>query len=307
MPRDDRQHEKKVQTMTALRALLAGIVDYAGLFPPAAVDMATAVRNYNSYLGDTDAWMLGRFVVPVARLSEFLAARNALASDRSAEGRLSAILGAGPDADLIRIREFNTVASGRAVVDSIEGKFATPEAIERFGRAARSEFAVFAEVPEGSDLEPLVAVIRRAGIHTKIRTGGVTSAAIPSPEAVVRFMRCCLDAGVAFKATAGLHHPLRAEYRLTYEPAAPTGVMYGYLNVFLAGALLADGLSDADAVRVLDERDPNAFTFAPGEVAWRGHVVNADLAERVRQRVAVSFGSCSFREPVDELHALTAA
>src|SRR5262249_45167684 len=123
----------------------------------------------------------------------------------------------------------------------------------------------------------------------------------------IRFMRACLNADVAFKATAGLHHPLRAEYRLTYEPAAPTGVMYGYLNVFLAAALLADGLSDADAVRALEERDSNAFTFAPGSVVWRGHAVTAELAHRVRERVAVSFGSCSFREPVDELHQLTTA
>ena len=34
--------------MTALRALLAGVIDYAGLFPPAGLDMATALGIHAS-------------------------------------------------------------------------------------------------------------------------------------------------------------------------------------------------------------------------------------------------------------------
>ena len=52
-----------------LRALLEGVFDYAGLFPPARLDMAETVRNYARYLDDEHAWMLGRFIVPTARLA----------------------------------------------------------------------------------------------------------------------------------------------------------------------------------------------------------------------------------------------
>jgi hypothetical protein len=123
----------------------------------------------------------------------------------------------------------------------------------------------------------------------------------------VRFIRRCLEAGIRFKATAGLHHPLRAEYPLTYEVAAPRGVMFGYLNVFVAAALMRHGLTDAEAERVLSERDRDAFHITGDRIAWEGHTLTADDLRRVRDEVAVSFGSCSFREPVDELHAISAA
>src|SRR5262249_14422193 len=131
--------------------------------------------------------------------------------------------------------------------------------------------------------------------------------AFPTAQHVTRFIRACLSARVPFKATAGLHHPLRAEYRLTYEAGAPSALMFGYLNVFLAAALMANGLSDADAVRLLQERDPNAFDLKPAMLAWRGRTLTAEEARRVREQVAVSFGSCSYREPVDELRALALA
>jgi len=291
--------------MSALRALLGGIVDYAGLFPPAALDMPAAVRNFAEYRHDADAWMLGRFVVPVARLDELAAARGPLLQEHDV-WRLTAILGTDPEGDVTRVREFNRQHVGTSIVDSLEGVLSTPEDIERISAAIGDEFELFVELPGDRDLAPLIAALARAGVHGKIRTGGVTQAAIPPAVAVVRFIRACLDAGVSFKATAGLHHPFRAEYRLTYDANSPTGLMYGYLNVFLASALMAEGLSDADAVRVLEERDLHAFEISESRIGWRGHSVTADQATKIRRQVALSFGSCSFREPVDELRLATA-
>ena len=57
--------------MSAIKALMTGLIDYAGLFPPASLDMETAVRNYRSYLHGEHAWMLGHFVLPANRLREF--------------------------------------------------------------------------------------------------------------------------------------------------------------------------------------------------------------------------------------------
>ena len=42
--------------MSAIRALLTGSIDYAGLFPPAGLDMASAVENYARYRAGPDAW-----------------------------------------------------------------------------------------------------------------------------------------------------------------------------------------------------------------------------------------------------------
>src|SRR5262245_27407200 len=57
--------------MTAsLRALLTGILDYEGLFPPAKLLLNEALRNYLRYRTEPEAWMLGRFICPAARLAE---------------------------------------------------------------------------------------------------------------------------------------------------------------------------------------------------------------------------------------------
>src|SRR5690606_19531676 len=58
----------------AARVLLSGIVDYAGLFPPAALTMWSAVQNYAAYRSGVDAWALGRFVAPAVRLHELATA-----------------------------------------------------------------------------------------------------------------------------------------------------------------------------------------------------------------------------------------
>jgi len=290
--------------MTALRALLEGIVDYAGLFPPAALDMPSAVRNYALYRSDPASWMLGRFVVPVARLDEFSAARASI-ENGTGPWRLSALLGSALASDVERVRGFNQSQGGKAVIDSLEGKLTTPAEIEHAARAVGGELELFAELPLDADPTPLVAAVKHSGIKAKMRTGGVVASAVPSAESVVRFMRTCLDVGVAFKATAGLHHPLRAVYRLTYDAGGPTGLMFGYLNVFLAAAFLAHGMSGADAARLLDERNASAFTFDDDRISWSGFVVSASQLRQVREQVAVAFGSCSFREPVDELRLVT--
>ncbi|MGH7619150.1 MAG: hypothetical protein ACREPM_18165 [Gemmatimonadaceae bacterium] len=290
--------------MNAARTLLGGIVDYAGLFPPAALDMPAAVRNYASYLADSDAWMLGRFVVAIARLPE-LADELPRAPDRP--WSLTALAGADVEHDVESARQFNARHAGRAAIDVLELKAVSIEGIERIAVTVDAHFTTFVELSVSANLEASVARLRHHRLCAKIRTGGVVADAFPSAEVVARFIRACLREGVPFKATAGLHHPIRAAYRLTYDAGAANGVMFGYLNVFLAAALMANGLSDAAAERLLEERDAAAFELGDDRVGWRGHSLSADDARRVRERVAVSFGSCSFREPVDELKALALA
>lgn len=291
--------------MTALRALLGGIVDYAGLFPPAGLDMPAATRNYASYLAQPDRWMLGRFVVPIARLDELTLAMRDARVGTNGQWRIAAIAGADFAGDVDAARRFNAEWHGRAVIDVMEAKLASAEAIERAGGAAGESLTTFAELPIAGNLAPLVDAVKRTGINAKMRTGGVTPDAFPSPEAVIHFMRCCIGAAVPFKATAGLHHPLRGEHHLTYASDAPCGTMYGFLNVFLTAAFLEFGMSDGDACALLEERDPGAFTITDKSISWRDRSVSAGQMRVVRDVVAVSFGSCSFREPVDDLRAMS--
>jgi hypothetical protein len=303
LPRHDRQNAEANHGMSALRTLLAGVVDYAGLFPPASLDMTTAARNYREYRADPDAWMLGRFVVPAGRLAELNAAPSANADDASPM-RLTVVLGPNVRSDIAAVRSFNVAHGTRFSVASLEARLRTEEAIASAFEDAAPEFVLFAELPLDLDPAPLVAAVARAGGSAKMRTGGVSIDTFPSAREIVRFMHCCLDAKVAFKATAGLHHPIRAEYSLTYDASAPRGTMFGYLNLFLASGFLHQGMAEADAMSILEERDPAAFIVARDSVTWRGHSLSTAELRELREHRALSFGSCSFREPVDELRAL---
>jgi hypothetical protein len=239
-------------TTRSLRALLEHLVDYAGLFPPAALTMQDSVRNYARYRESEYAWALGKFVVPQARAKEV-----------------------PPEFPL-------------SVLGVDEVKATTEEEIAAFPAGVYVEIADIA----------LLDAIKQHGQRAKIRTGGITPDAFPAVENIAEFLRACKAKGVAFKATAGLHHPLRCVRPLTYEPNSPVGTMHGFLNVFLAAALL----DHADAI--LAESDPKAFAFVDDGASWRGHRVSTEDIIAMRRDFATSFGSCSFEEPIEDLKAL---
>jgi hypothetical protein len=296
--------------MSALRALLRESIDYAGLFPPAGLGMAEAVANYAAYRRGPHAWALGRFVLPAGRLVELEQAAEDLLprSPSSDRWRIAALLGADAARELDAVGEFNSRhaadGAGAAAVDTVEAKAESSEAVERLLARIPSYLLPYVEIPIGRDPAPLAAAVASAGGRLKVRTGGVTADAFPSSADLARFIRAARDAGVPFKATAGLHHPLRAEYRLTYEPGGACGTMFGFLNLFLAAAFVRAGGDDDDVARLLEERDPRAFRFDGEEVEWRGQRLDQDAIRRARDEVIISFGSCSFTEPIGDLQSL---
>ncbi len=296
--------------MNPLLALLHDAIDYAGLFPPAGLDMPAAVRNYAEYRTSPDRWALGRVVVPAARLGEFESAAAELLPRAPAldAWQLAVLLGSAGAEELHSLGEFNCrhAAEGAAAAsgDVVEFKADSVESIERMMATVPRYLTAYIEVPIQRDPAELIAAVARSGGRAKVRTGGVTADAFPAPGDLAGFLRACISAGVPFKATAGLHHPIRSSYRLTYEPDSPEGAMYGFLNVFLAAAWLREGMSDADAERLLQERSAESLRFTGSGVEWRGHRLDLASIERTRAEGIVSFGSCSFTEPVGELRAL---
>lgn len=292
------------------RILLEGLVDYAGLFPPAQLDMAPAVRQYADYLRSDIAWMLGRFIVASGRLQEFDDAASALLPRDPDTGpwRVSVLGGTDPADDAERVWAFNERhahrAAGCAVIDTMELRASDAAAAERVARSVPAGVTAYVEIPSAGNPADLVGVLRGVGARAKIRTGGVTADAFPPPADVARFIRACADAGVPFKATAGLHHPLRGAYPLTYESGSPIGTMYGFLNVFLAAGFAAGGVPPGEIECVLTESDGSAFQFDDAGVSWHDRRLDLDDLRQLRTRAAVAFGSCSFTEPVTELRTI---
>ncbi len=155
---------------------------------------------------------------------------------------------------------------------------------------------VYCEVP----LEQLDEV-QRMGCCAKLRTGGLQPEAIPPVAVVADFLRACARRRLAFKATAGLHHPIRAEFALTYAADSPRAVMHGFLNVFLAAAFVWHGTNAIEPV--LEETDPAAFRFEE-QAHWRDWSLEAAQIQDARRHFAQAFGSCSFEEPVHDLQTL---
>lgn len=290
-----------------LRALLAGGIDYAGLFPPARLSMADAVARFAEYLASPDRWALGRFVVPGSRLMEFAAAAAPHLA-RSGPWRLTVIAGDDLGRTLAEVDGFGRAVSPReAVADSLEFRAETRAALRAAMALVPPSLRAFAELPLASDPAPFVEVLAGSPVAGKLRTGGVVANAVPGAEVVAAWLAALVGAGVPFKCTAGLHHPVRGEYPLTYEPGSAVATMHGYLNVMLAAAALLAGHPVRVATELLLETDPSSLVVEEEGVRWRSLFFTIKELERLRAAGFVGFGSCSFREPLDEVTLLPAS
>ena len=280
---------------------MAGLIDYAGLFPPAALDMTAAVRCYREYLGGPDEWALGRFIVPAVRLREFEAAFNEVCcGEREPIWSLS-VLSHG---DLLGgSKAIDELVQGAVIVKSIEIKATSAAVSEQFlakWARAQSAIPVYVEFLP-AEVNSMLPMLTRAHARAKIRTGGVTEEAFPTTEAVADFLLACAHAHMAFKATAGLHHAVRGRYKLTYDAQSALATMHGFANVFLAAVLARRG---ADKQALIDTLEAREFTFTDQVVRWLGQQSSVDEIAATRREFAISYGSCSFAEPIEEARKL---
>ncbi|HEV8042773.1 MAG TPA: hypothetical protein VGP62_28095 [Bryobacteraceae bacterium] len=125
----------------------------------------------------------------------------------------------------------------------------------------------------------------------KIRTGGLTEDATPSAPDLADFLHQAAARRIPFKATAGLHHAIRAH-------------MHGFVNVFVAAAFAWHGMDRESIILVLEESHAPAFEFSEHQLAWRGLRLSTGQIYTARRDFAHSFGSCSFEEPLEDLKEL---
>ena len=277
-------------TPVAIRALLEHIVDYAGTFPPASLPLSEALANYARERLGAEAWLLGRLVVSAGTLDEL---ETVLPNTLAGEYQLSVILGADAPAQLARVRAFDERRAEHVRVASVEFSPTPPADISGLMRHVDSTLEAFFEASLDSDLQTRLDAIAAAGAAAKVRTGGTTASAVPSSAMLADFLYACAQRGLSFKATAGLHHAVRSCYPLTYDRDSPTAVMHGFLNVTAAAALARTGAGRVEIGDALMEPSAKRLIAA---------VPRQDLAGS--RHFFRSFGSCSFREPADELACL---
>jgi hypothetical protein len=281
--------------MSAIESLLAGLIDYAGLYPPAALDMRAALRNYAEYGRGRHSYALGRFLVCADRLIELQ--ESAGASTRPL--RLSVI--AQPGTDWESLAEF---LREDPTIESIELKVDQPSEVERIGRCLPSGVATYCEVPLDARTSEMLVAVEAIGARVKLRMGGVAADAFPTAPMVAGVIKALADRRLPFKATAGLHHPIRSRHAFTYAPNSPCGIMHGFVNLMCAAAFLYFGGDVSQAILMLEEQDPGAWRITADGIGWRSFCWGAEELRVVRERFITSFGSCSFTEPIHDLEVL---
>ena len=296
--------------MSAIKNLVSAIVDYAGLFPPAKLPLDEVIENYEQYLGGEFAWMLSRLVLPVAKAIDLEANATFAASQHT--WKISALIPPVSEAETFAaavktITEFNErhAASGKAKIDNVEIRTPTVELVTETASKIPDDIVAFLEIPHLEDPSAHLSVIassNKPNLFAKIRTGGVTSELIPDAKYVARFIAACAKQNVGMKATDGLHHPIRGDYRLTYDDNADQGTMFGFLNVFIAAAFAFAGEHDTDfLVSVLSEQDAGKFDNDEGGISFGRNTVSKEQLKTIRDTKLTTFGSCSFTEPTSEL------
>jgi hypothetical protein len=302
--------------LPSLRALLTGVIDYAGLFPPARLPLEQALHNHARYRAEPEGWMQGRFVIPAARLRELEPHASLFASGApfvfSVLGRGGDNLEAwqaGLEADLAAIDQFRNRHGTNVLVDAFEVRVppGAGSGQDHFRGATRAlgaaGLSVVYEVPLGPEYEPALpstlALLAGSTAGVKLRTGGLEASAFPTPAQIAGAIEVCRAHRLPLKCTAGLHHPLRR-----YDPVLKT-FMHGFLNVILAAVLAyTHGLVRNELIPLLEEESLDRITLGQDAVEYQGLRVGREQLATARQEAFLSFGSCSFDEPRDDLRAL---
>jgi hypothetical protein len=311
-------------TSRGIRAFLGGLIDYAGMFPPADLPLEPALENFLRYRQIADSWMLGGFILPVDRVGS--AAEQLEAEPGDSAIRITMLGRGGPDwstfiggleEEIGRIADFREQLGGRVETEVFETNLPGAELDFQIRADALVDRAVeclaeaglvpFFEVPPGPQWRAragrAIAALAKTGAdrpaHFKLRTGGVVPEAFPAVDELAWVLSETASAGVALKCTAGLHHPIRQ-----YRPEVGTK-MHGFVNVFTAAVFGHTlGLPAAELAEVIAEEDPAAFVFDDLGIGWKSRKSGPAEIEHARRSFALSFGSCSFDEPREDLRFL---
>jgi hypothetical protein len=235
-------------------ALFGGLIDHAPTFPPEQLPLDQGLAEHRRVRKTEHGWIVNRFVCPASKLGEL--------GDEPL--RLSVVL------------DTEELPPADDRIEAVEAAGIDPEVL--FDVAPE----IYFELPLRHDVSFRILQLRELGIRAKVRCGG---SVIPTVPALAELVQACRRLEVPFKATAGLHQPLRHDDE------------HGFLNL-LAAAVFGD---EEDA---LEEEDPHAFAVTGDVFRWRDREAGADEITVVRRELFVSFGSCSAQEPIDGLVAL---
>ena len=291
-------------------ALFGALIDYAGLYPPASLDMAGAVAGYRSARSSSEGWMAGRFLCPTSRLVDLAGILVATMQPDEPPWPIAVTFDLDPAASATAAASFHAEMEPAAAVHLAEARI--PEGSDAASIAALYDTALsisdtvvpFLEVPrDGAVAATIDAIASAVGASlrpggAKLRCGGLTPEDFPPTHDVARFIIECSERNLPFKTTAGLHHPIR-------NRDEELGIVrHGFLNLLMAAIAARAGAGLPTIEAIVAETDPDAFEVTFGGVSWRGERADAKTIGETRAEGFIAYGSCEFNEPVEDLTKL---
>ncbi len=294
--------------LRTVATLMDSAIDFAGLFPPAKMQMTDAIEEYLNLINGTENWIVNRFVCPATRLDEL---GKMLSTRNNTEAINLAVVSQGGltldtfetilESDAKLMNAFSIEFGQIATIEALELKVPTddqlPKALKDLG--SFSHIDVFAELPtDQSGFDGLAEVAATEWIGAKGRSGGIEPAMVPTSMLLAGFLKTCLDLQLRFKLTAGLHEPVRH-----FDKAVGTDV-HGFGNVI--GACLfhsAFDLSTSEIAEILERSELSWFEVSDDRIRIQNQDFSIDDLEEFRGDFE-GFGSCSIQEPLEGMAKL---
>lgn len=306
------------------------VIDYAGLFPPASLPLDEAITNYSKYRCEPERWMLSKFVIPSTKLKDLEPFKDLFNNEPPFA---FSILGSTTqstndfkkDLDLLFTNIINfkkSVGNDLVSIEALELKVPVlqdilfvlniiTDAISKYDTDIGLEIYLEFNLTQkhNEDLKLILRNIKEYNFNNKnnkikfigykVRTGGVEAKAFPTVDKLASIIYECINSGVQLKATAGLHHPIRH-----YNNSVSTH-MYGFINVIAACILTTIHKLDFKTIYdILQDEDSLNFKFTDQKFSWRNYDATKEQIEFSRIKSFISFGSCSFDEPLEDLTSL---
>ena len=329
----------------SLQKFMNGLIDYAGLFPPAKLPLDEAIAEYIFHLKEDKKWMLGRFIIPITQLNDL---EEFIPQFKDVGTLRLSVLGGQSTSDkeflqqtkdeITIINNYRKKHEEKVTIEVIETKLPSDSpsgkimanVVDLLNSNNLEHYHEFPELPyvginystnedEGdwdTKITPTIEMIsnlEHAGI--KLRCGGIVKDAFPSVEQVAAMIQNCSIHQVPLKFTAGLHHPIR-HHSSEYDTE-----MHGFINMFCASTFASTfpkPENEQEKFRMfillshmIDCQNESDFEFLDDKLVWKvdddrdsRFEFSKEIIGKSRQNTAISFGSCSFQEPIDDLTQL---
>lgn len=296
-----------------LKELLSGILDYAGVYPPAKLDFTSSYTNYCTYRNSPKAFMLGSFVCPITNLEDLRASQtpespidvSVIASAAQNQENFFRQL----ESDVEKTTSYFSHAIPSHNLYSFEVRLMSYDTdIQKCEKVLNKLYSInkntklFLEVPfldgwENSVLEMISRISEQTLCNAKIRTGGLNQNSFPTVKQLQQFIYACANNELPFKATAGLHHPI------THWDDEIKVIMHGFFNVFISAICMYHNYEHEIVEKILSSQNTSDFQFYDEYAVICDNKITLEEIQQGRT-FALSFGSCSLDEPVEHLVSL---